>query len=170
MDKPDIQLFEYFLRPGYVVFNAEPSILSTVLGSNVAVSLWDQKKKYGGMANFLYPVAKVREGATAQYGNVAIRCLVGMLLEEGVMQKDMKAQIFGGSRTDSAEGAKVARENIQTAKRILMKFHIAIVSEDVGGQMGRKVVYNTLKNEAIVYKVNNLRSDDWYPYIDGGDR
>jgi len=30
--------------------------------------------------------------------------------------------------------------------------------------MGRKVVYNSLKNEAIVYKVSDLRSSDWYTY------
>lgn len=34
---------EFLLRPGYIFFNAEPSLFSTVLGSNVAVSIGDQK-------------------------------------------------------------------------------------------------------------------------------
>lgn len=45
---------------------------------------------------------------------------------------------------------------------------IKIISEDIAGNMGRKIVYNTERNEAIVYKVNKLRSGDWYPYVNEG--
>ena len=41
---------------------------------------------------------------------------------------------------------------------------IAIVSEDVGGRKGRKVVFNTNTNEIGVLKVEKLRVMDWYPY------
>jgi chemotaxis protein CheD len=50
----------------------------------------------------------------------------------------------------------------------LKSHRIAVVSEDTGGNMGRKVVYHTQRNEAVVYKVNNLRQGDWYPYINEG--
>ena len=170
MNERELQFYEYLLLPGYIFFNAEPSLLSTVLGSNVAVSLWDQKKKQGGMANFLYPSAKSSQSATSQYGNVAVLHLINMLLEEGTKQKDIKAQIFGGSTRESQECKQVAKGNILVAKKVLMKFRIEVISEDVGGQMGRKVVYNSLKNEAIVYKVSDLRSGDWYPYSLEGER
>lgn len=170
MSGNDVQLFEYFLLPGYIFFNKEPSLISTVLGSSVAISLWDQKKKYGGMANYLYSSTNVRNAATSQYGNVAIRYLMRMFMQEGTKQKDLKAQIFGGAETQSMECAKIARQNIRTAKNILMKLRIDIISEDTGGQLGRKIVYNTLKNEAIVYKVNELRNSDWYPYTNSGGR
>ena len=164
MNEPNLQLFEFLLLPGYIFFNAEPSLLSTVLGSNVAVSLWDPKKKQGGMANFLYPSTTSSQPATSQYGNVAVQHLINMLLEEGTKQKDIKAQIFGGSTSSARECLQVAMENILMAKKVLMKSRIEVVSEDVGGRMGRKVVYNSFKNEAIVYKVSDLRSSDWYPY------
>lgn len=170
MNEGDLKLFEFLLLPGYVFFNAEPSLLSTVLGSNVAVALWDQKKKHGGMANFLYPTTKSSQSATSQYGNVAVQHLITMFLEEGTKQKDIKAQIFGGSTRESKECRQVARENIQVAKKVLLRSRIEVVSEDVGGQMGRKVVYNSFKNEAVVYKVSDLRSSDWYPYSLEGDR
>ncbi len=169
MSEGEIQFFEYYLLAGYIFLNAEPSLISTVVGSSVAVALWDPKKKYGGMAHYLYPFTKVREAATSQYGNVAVRYLIKMLAQEGTKEKDIKAQIFGGAETLSPEGTKIARENIGVAKSTLQKFGIEIISEDVGGGLGRKVVYNTLKNEAIVYKVNSLRSSDWYPYLNGRD-
>ncbi len=170
MKKNDAQLFDYFLAPGYIFFNVAPSLLSTVLGSSVAVSLWDRKNKYGGMANFLYPAVESPAAATSRYGNVAVRHLIKMFLEEGTDQKDLQAQIFGGSTTSSLEGARVARENILVARKILLSSRIEVLSEDVGGQMGRKIVFNTLRNEAVVYKVNDLRYYDWYPYNYGGDR
>lgn len=170
MGGSDIQLFEYYLLPGYIFLNREPSLISTVLGSSVAVSLWDRKKKYGGIANYLYPFTKIREQATAQYGNVAVRHLVKMLLEEGAKAKDIEAQIFGGAETASPECAKVARGNVNVARKVLKAFKIKVISEDVGGGLGRKVVFDTLKNEALVYKVGTLRGSDWYPYLYEGDR
>ena len=52
------------------------------------------------------------------------------------------------------------------ARRFLAKHGIKIISEDTGGNMGRKIVYNSLTNEAIIYKVHNLRRGDWYPYVE----
>ena len=161
---------EYFLLPGYIYLSTEPALLSTVLGTNVAVSLWDPQKKYGGMANYLYPMTKSCVTATAQYGNAALRFLIKMFLDEGAKQRDLKAQIFGGADKSAGGCAQIAGENIQIAKKILRSARIEVVSEDLGGSMGRKVVYNTLKNEAIVYKVTDLRNSDWYPYRPGGER
>ena len=170
MSSEDIRCCEYFLLPGYIYLNTEPALLSTVLGTNVAVSLWDPQKKFGGMANYLYPVTKTRVTATAQYGNVAIRFLIKMFLDEGANQHDLKAQIFGGADKSAGICARIARENIQMARKILRGARIEVVSEDLGGSMGRKIVYNTFKNEAIVYKVSDLRSSDWYPYEPGCER
>jgi chemotaxis protein CheD len=47
-----------------------------------------------------------------------------------------------------------------------MNFGIKVISEDTGGNVGRKLVYNTLTNEAIIYRANKLRKGDWYPYVD----
>ncbi|MBE9546078.1 MAG: chemotaxis protein CheD [Proteobacteria bacterium] len=169
MKERDIQLYEYYLNPGYIFLNREPSIISTALGSCVAVSLWDRKRNYGGMAHYLYPFTDSKEEATARYGNVAVNYLVRMFLEEGADKKNIEAQIFGGaSLQQSTECERIAKENIRIARSILKRFRIRIISEDVGGDIGRKLVYNTLSNEAIVYRAKNLRRNDWHPYI--GDR
>lgn len=168
MKQKDIQLYEYYLKPGYIFLNREPSIISTALGSCVAVSLWDSKRNYGGMAHYLYPFTDSKEEATARFGNVAISCLIRMFLEE-TDRKNIEAQIFGGaSLQQSSECEKIAGENIRIARSILKGFKIKVVSEDVGGDIGRKLVYNTFSNEAIVYRARNLRQNDWHPYI--GDR
>lgn len=164
MSGRDLPLIDYYLCPGDIYLSREPSRVSIVLGSSVAVSLWDSVRMFGGMAHFLYPFTADRRQATARYGNVAVRGLVKMLVDDGVREKNLKAQLFGGALSASAGCAINARENIRMAKTILRSRHIAIVSEDTGGAMGRKVVFNTQTNEALVYKVNHLRQGDWYPY------
>lgn len=164
----DVSLIDYYLAPGHIYLSHEPARISTVLGSCVAVSLWDSKKEYGGMAHFLYPFVADRKKATAQYGNVAIKYLIDMFLEAGAREKDLSAQIFGGALSGAGDCAKIARENISAARKVLRAYRIKIISEDIAGNMGRKIVYNTQRNEAIVYKVNKLRSGDWYPYVNEG--
>jgi chemotaxis protein CheD len=87
-----------------------------------------------------------------------------MFLDNGAKGADLKAQLFGGAQSDSADCSRIAKENLEMARMILKKYHIAVISEDTGGFMGRKLVYNTRENETIVYKVSTIRSSDWYPY------
>jgi chemotaxis protein CheD len=164
MTAKDIQLYEYSLKPGYIFLSREPVVISSVLGSCVAVSLWNSQICFGGMAHYLYPNAdKDLKSQTAKYGDVAIRYLASMFFLERSVKADIRAQLFGGAFI-SRESQIVAEENISVAKDILSKLDIKIVSEDVGGDMGRKLIYNTHTNEAIVYKANQLRKGDWYPY------
>jgi chemotaxis protein CheD len=165
MGDRDIRFYEYYLKPGYIFLNREPSNISTVVGSCVAVSLWGCKGNYGGMAHYLYPFADNRDRATAKYGNVAINHLIKIFLDWDADRRDVGAQIFGGaSLRHSTECEKIAQENIRVARCVLERSGIKIISEDVGGDMGRKVIYNTYSNEAIVYKTERLRGSDWYPY------
>jgi chemotaxis protein CheD len=164
----EIKLRDYFLSPGFIYLSEEPSLISTVVGSCVAVSLWDCKKECGAMAHFLYPSTDARAQASAKFGNVAIQYLIKLFLVEGSKVKDLRAQIFGGAISPTGGCERIGAENIRVAKRMLAGRRIPVISEDVGGTMGRKIVYNTAKNEAVVYKVNQLRKGDWYPYIQEG--
>jgi chemotaxis protein CheD len=168
MNGNDVPLSEFYLSPGHIYLSQQPTLVSTVLGSCVAVSLWYSKKGYGGMAQFLYPFTGDRNRATPQYGNVALKCLLAMFRETGAPEKHLQAQIFGGALVAPAECMRIAKENVQMAIKMLGRYRIGIVSEDTGGKMGRKIVYNTQTNEAIVYKVNTLRQADWYPYAHEG--
>ncbi len=163
-----LKVEEYFLRPGFIFLSRTPIIISSVLGSAVAVAFWDEKSCFGGLAHYLYPLAVRKQEATAQYGDAAILHLSRMFREEGSAKSDIKAQIFGGAANSESECKRVADGNIATARRILGRLAIKIISEDVGGDMGRKLVYNSNSNEAIVYKVKKLRGGDWYPYSNEG--
>ncbi|MBF0230485.1 MAG: chemotaxis protein CheD [Desulfamplus sp.] len=166
MDKQDnipIRL-DYLLKPGFIYLSDKPISISTVVGSSVAVCLFDKKQKIGGMNHFQLPEIKDRERATAIYGNVATFALIKMMLSNGSKNSHIEAQIFGGAYNPEVSNINVGINNIKAARRILNSKRIKIISEDVGGEVGRKIIFNTSTCEIAVLKVKTLRSSDWYPY------
>ena len=159
---------EYYLKPGYIFVPEQPTTISTVLGSSVAVSLYDRKRKIGGMNHFLFPYTMVPEKTTARYGNVAIQTLIKMMSFAGAPSPGLEAQIFGGSFDPRQCEKDIGHENLTTAKQILMRYKIKIISQDTGGELGRKIVFNTHTSEIVVLRVDRLRESDWFPYE--GDR
>ncbi|MBF0489571.1 MAG: hypothetical protein HQL15_03000, partial [Candidatus Omnitrophica bacterium] len=52
---------------------------------------------------------------------------------------------------------------IRIVRRILTDRKITIVSEDVGGILGRKIIFNTKNGETAVIKTSRIRRMDWLP-------
>ncbi len=158
--------FSYFLEPGYIFIPAKPAVISTVLGSCVAVCIYDKKRKVAGVNHFQLPFIREKQSATARYGNVATYALIHMMIDDGSKLKYLEAQIFGGAYDPKVSRKNIGRENIVVARKILRKNRVRIVSEDVGGEKGRKIVFDTTANEIAVLRVDRLRKKDWYPYED----
>lgn len=165
----------YFLQPGYIVVPDGGRSISAVIGSGVSLCLYDRKNKFGGMNLFLLPFINKKGKTTPIYGNVACVTLIRMMKEWGASTRHLEAQLFGGARYPNSPDRDIGQENVRTARKILSRYAISLVSEDVGGEKGRKVVFNSGTNETAVLKVDTLRNEDWYPYdpacsFSGSDR
>lgn len=161
----EIEVYRYHLQPGYIFSSVEPSLVSAVVGTCVAICLHDRRLKSGGMNHFLFPKAGWRTKTTPQYGNVAVPALIRMMMSQGSRIEDMEAQIIGGASKGFGDpSGDVGRKNVKMARKILKKKGIPIVSEDTGGIKGRRVLFHTMTNEAIIMKTHKLRHGDFYPY------
>ncbi len=150
----------YHLQPGYIYFSSKDSAIRSVVGSCVAVCLWDKKLKQGGMNHFLYPVTKNPDEATPKYGNVATIALVQLMEEAGSQCENMVAQIVGGA-SPSKNADDIGMQNVFIARTVLEKRDINIISSDTGGNMGRKIIFDLRTGHLIVVKVHKLRASDW---------
>lgn len=135
--------------------------MRTVLGSCVAICLWDKRLKYGAMSHFVQPVTKDPTLATARYGNVAVSASVRMMDDAGCRREDLQAQILGGAILEGTGESATGQKNVRIAKAILSRKKVRIVSEDVGGTMGRKVIFHVGTGEVVVFKVHKIRDSDW---------
>ena len=155
----------FLLEPGFVYFNRKSVVVQAVLGNAVSVCLWDRNLHCGGMNNFVFPHTSDRRKTTSRYGNVATTTLVKMLEEAGSKRKDIVAQIFGGGAPEGEEWAdvrEIGERNIEAARRVLASKHIKVVGEDVGGIMGRKVMFDIASGHVAVLKVHEIRKSDWH--------
>jgi chemotaxis protein CheD len=160
-----LEVYRYHLEPGGMFTCGEPAMVSAVLGTCVAVCLHDRRLKIGGMNHFLYPKTKLFGPSTQQYADVSIPALIKMLRRQGSRLEDLEAQIFGGGEAPGLLGReKTGDRNVRMARRILKKNGIRVVSEDVGGIKGRRLIFHTGTNEALIMKTHRIRRGDYYPY------
>jgi chemotaxis protein CheD len=142
-----------FLHPGRIFVSPEPSTVRMVLGSCVAVCLWDPSRRTGGANHFLLPY---QGSDSAEFGDVAIQQLIEKLLGMGCTTAGLMAKLFGGSCVLEGLQSKethVGARNISLARKLLASQGIPIVAEDVGGQRGRRVIFQTDDGSAWVRRL-----------------
>lgn len=134
-----------FLYPAAIAVAPVPTYISTLLGTCVAVCLWDVRTKVGGMNHYLLPLWNGEGLASPKYGNIAIEKLVSQMESVGAARKNMVAKIFGG-RMHSETGTvayNIGLRNGQLARQMLAELSIRIVAENVGGENGMTIRFDT---------------------------
>jgi len=134
----------HFLYPGQMFVSREPAVITTILGSCAALCLWDSQKKIGGMNHYLLPEGSGGGPNRLRYGNIANPALLNELLALGCEIKNLHAKVFGGSSAFTANPLQsVGSRNVQLAEEFVRKAKIALVSKDVSGKHGRRLVFHT---------------------------
>jgi chemotaxis protein CheD len=136
---------EFYLHPGMVLVDREPCEVTTVLGSCVSVCLWDSALAIGGINHYLLPLWNGDGLPSMRYGNIAVRRLIEKFLVLGCERKNLRAKIFGGASMIDATNMifNVGGRNIILAEDMLAEERIRIIGKDVGGNSGRKIIFNT---------------------------
>lgn len=139
----------YHLYPGEILVSKKDLTINTVLGSCVAVCLWDKNKKIGGMNHIMLPRSPEGEFVTSRYGNVATFLLLDMFIKAGANKNVIQTRIFGGasalwknSKDNNKSVLDVGAKNIEITKRVLKKLNLSIDANDIGGHIGRKISFD----------------------------
>lgn len=151
-----------YLHPGQLVVSTSPCAISTILGSCVAVCVWDEQAGVGGMNHYLLPHFAGRGASSARFGNVATELLLSRLEDNGARRQGMRAKIFGGANVlEALRGisGSLGRSNVELARKLLQEAGIPIVAADVEGPRGRKLVFRTDDGSALVRLLSGERHD-----------
>ncbi|KJU86965.1 chemotaxis protein CheD [Candidatus Magnetobacterium bavaricum] len=146
---------DHFLYPGNIYVQREACTITTILGSCVAVCLWDPVLKYGGMNHYLLPLWNGEGLPSPRFGNIAISKLIEKMLSLGCNKKSLKAKVFGGASLmqQSSGLLNVGERNVIVAEDVLAEEGISIMSSDLGGNLGRKIVFKTDTGGVLLKKV-----------------
>lgn len=143
-----------FLHPGQISASTDAVATTTILGSCVAVFLFDAEARIGGANHFLLP-----KGAppSARFAEHAIRSLVARLESLGGAPSRFVAKLFGGACVLEAFRAKsgqhLGAKNVEAARTLLTELSIPIVAEATGGHRGRKVIFFSDTGDVLVREI-----------------
>ncbi len=141
-----------YLLPGELHVSADPCQIRTILGSCVAICLWDSRLCVGGMNHFLLPASSEGHPASSRCADVATRTLLETLQSLGCRLPHLQAKIFGGaSMFQSADRRAISlgTQNVAAALELMKNAGIPVMVQETGGTHGRKIMLNT--DDGIVW-------------------
>jgi chemotaxis protein CheD len=149
---PTGTLQQAYLHAGHMVVSRDPCRVTTVLGSCVAVGLWDPTSGVGGVNHFLLP----HGNDSARFGNVAVRTLIREVVAAGGRRRMLQAKLFGGAcvlrafKNSGTGTPHLGEKNVEIARQILVDEGIPVTAEDTEGDRGRKLIFQTHDGAAWV--------------------
>lgn len=135
-----------YLHPGRVFVSLEPAIITTILGSCVAICLWDERLRAGGMNHYMLPYEITPQSSSARFGTLAWKEIVARMIELGARRENLRAAVFGGAcimESLRMDGEHVGARNVALADTLLTSDRIRVLHRDVGGRRGRKLLFET---------------------------
>ena len=153
-----------YLKAGDMHVTDKPSVVITVLGSCLSITMHSRRLGAGGICHGLMPVCKNAKQCPGscegdfKYVDCSIRMMVKLFERWGATRSEIEVKCFGGadmfSRDVASRGAvSVGWKNIQTARDILMQEGLTPVAADVGGNEGRKIFFYPHTGEILLKRL-----------------
>lgn len=149
----------YVLQGEFRISREADAVLSTILGSCVAVCLWDAEAGIGGMNHFLLPFGpKAAASEPERYGVHAMELLINGLLKAGSARSRLQAKLFGGARVSTAL-SDIGQTNARFARAFLSAEGIPCRAESLGGTSARRVLFRPTTGQAHQMLVPETKLD-----------
>jgi chemotaxis protein CheD len=150
------------ILPGEFYATQEDEVIVTVLGSCVSACIMDPIAMVGGMNHFMLPMKQGPQDAdvffAARYGAAAMEYLINNLLHLGAQRDRLVAKAFGGGKVMKAM-TDVGAQNIDFVRMFLRREEIPLWSEDLGGELPRKVYFFPHTGQVIVKRLSRVHND-----------
>jgi chemotaxis protein CheD len=126
--------------------------IATLLGSCVAVCLFDPKLRLAGMNHFLLPSRssnKLADEDIVLNGDYAMEVLRNAMYAKGAQAGRLVAKAFGGGNIVSSINMAIGERNAEFAREWLDREGIPLVASDFGGAWSRKVILDPTSGDAF---------------------
>lgn len=162
MESSKTPLKTHFLYPATIFADKEAHMVDTILGSCVAVCLYDPVKKIGSINHYMLPFWNGTGLASPKYGNIAIQKIIDKMHEMGSKSDNIQAKIFGGGEVVETKNNlfRIGERNIEIAVNLLKENRIKITGQSVGGKNGRKIRFNTESGVVLMKMIQKLNHEN----------
>ena len=158
----DIERLSRVIRPGEWAVEVERPI-STLLGSCVAVCLYDPALHLAGMNHFMLPQMQTSKHADEDVllaGDACMEALLNTMLNRGAAKHRIRAKAFGGGAvidTTTPGAVAVGKRNADFAHEWLAREGIPLIASDFLGPWSRKILFVPANGDAYCKRVTSSR-------------
>lgn len=148
------------ILPGEVYVTKNHELISTILGSCIAVCMRDRINKVGGMNHFKLPTAgnKTKSSNDANYGLYAMELLINEIMKNGGLRQNLECHVFGGGKVIAAIKSDIGNKNIAFVNGFLKEERIPVVQRETGGTSGMQVYFHPITGHAYSSRLDEKAS------------
>jgi chemotaxis protein CheD len=133
-------------------FAERPTLVVTVLGSCVAITMHSRRAGLGAICHGLLPSCKGQQQCSGdclegfKYVDCSVKRMAALFDQNGIVRREVEVKCFGGAdmfKTDikKRELVSVGKQNLTIAQKVLQDEGFSLNVSDVGGLHGRKILF-----------------------------
>jgi chemotaxis protein CheD len=160
MKTPGPPLPQRHLQPGEVLVTQEPQWVVTLLGSCVAVTMFSARFNLAAICHAMLPephgkdLAQTNSKHSLRYLSRAIPALAERFAQIGLKPEEVEVKMFGGGNVihmggDPQGNHWIGSANVTLARELLQATGFRIKAQNVGGQRGCKIMFNTQTGQVL---------------------
>ena len=141
---------------GALAVGKSPDVLTAYgLGSCVAIILYDEVVKVGGLSHFILPSPAVSRDHTnpGKFPHTSVRLVLSEMEKLGAKKYRVVARLVGGATmfpTFETNSPSIGTRNVDSAREVLSQEEIRVTAEDVGGTYARTVEFYLESGEVLI--------------------
>jgi chemotaxis protein CheD len=140
--------------------NTEEVLVAYGLGSCVGIGMYDPQLRLAGLLHAVLPASP--NGVTersAKYVTSGIEILLEEMIKAGAIPSRILVRMAGGANMLTAPGFSktfnIGTRNVEAAHEMLQRLRLRLVSEEVGGTIGRTVRFYVYDGRMTIRTVGN---------------
>lgn len=155
---PDLPIIN--LPPGKMLITDKPTIVSTILGSCIALCLYHKKFQVGAICHGMLPrQSKLSMPGHYPYLDTAVAHMIEtMAARFSISPAELTVKVFGGASVlqtgpTIGDGLAIGQHNIAATLEALSRFGLSPDVQKTGGTEGYKIFFNTGTGEVFVRRI-----------------
>lgn len=168
----DIERYpKVFLQTGDCFLGVRPTLVSTVLGSCVAVTMCDPVRSIGAICHAFLPDSvsfrhTSHEPQVCRFVDTALENMFSSMLKLKARPEDLVVKVFGGASglmggQERTTLYDIGGRNIRAVRQWLLAHELPVTRSQTGGNYGRKLHFLTHTGDVWIKLLN--RNEDGKP-------
>ncbi|HVN95553.1 MAG TPA: chemotaxis protein CheD [Syntrophorhabdaceae bacterium] len=153
-----------FLKPGEIYISDKPEIVTTILGSCVALTIFSKRLRVGGICHAQLPINPSPSGDDPfRYVDSSLLYMLKKIEIMGISKGEMEIKLIGGAdvldRTHT-NSSTVGQKNIETALSLIQGQGLSLAASHVGGELGRKIHFHVHTGRILLKRITRISNEE----------